>query len=50
MRISPAQMAALFEGLDWRLVRPERAAPAGGGTIAGMCRKLLFLLAGTGAS
>jgi transposase len=25
MRISPAQMAALFEGLDWRLVRPERA-------------------------
>ena len=25
MRISSAQMAALFEGLDWRLVRPERA-------------------------
>jgi transposase len=25
MRISPAQMAALFEGVDWRLVRPERA-------------------------
>ena len=25
MRMSPAQMAALFEGLDWRLVRPERA-------------------------
>ncbi|MBA3580707.1 MAG: IS66 family insertion sequence element accessory protein TnpB [Gemmatimonadaceae bacterium] len=25
MRISPAQLAALFEGLDWRLVRPERA-------------------------
>lgn len=24
MRMSPAQMAALFEGLDWRLVRPER--------------------------
>jgi transposase len=24
MRISPAQMAALFEGLDRRLVRPER--------------------------
>jgi len=23
MRISPAQFAALFEGLDWRLVRPE---------------------------
>jgi transposase len=25
MRMSPAQFAALFEGLDWRLVRPERA-------------------------
>ena len=25
MRISSAQMAALFEGLDWRRVRPERA-------------------------
>lgn len=25
MRISPAQMSALFEGLDWWLVRPERA-------------------------
>ena len=25
MRMSPAQMAALFEGLDWRLVRSERA-------------------------
>lgn len=25
MRMSPAQMAALFEGLDWRLVRPEQA-------------------------
>lgn len=24
MRMSPAQMAALFESLDWRLVRPER--------------------------
>ena len=23
MRISPAMFAALFEGLDWRLVRPE---------------------------
>jgi transposase len=23
MRVSPAQFAALFEGLDWRLVRPE---------------------------
>jgi transposase len=23
--MSPAQLAALFEGLDWRLVRPERA-------------------------
>jgi transposase len=23
MRLSPAQFAALFEGLDWRLVRPE---------------------------
>ena len=25
MRLSAAQFAALFEGLDWRLVRPERA-------------------------
>lgn len=25
MRLSPAQFGALFEGLDWRLVRPERA-------------------------
>ena len=25
MRMSPAKFAALFEGLDWRLVRPERA-------------------------
>jgi len=25
MRLSSAQFAALFEGLDWRLVRPERA-------------------------
>jgi transposase len=25
MRMSPAQLAALFEGLDWRLVRPARA-------------------------
>lgn len=24
MRISPAMFAALFEGLDWRLVRPEK--------------------------
>jgi transposase len=24
MKISPAQFSALFEGLDWRLVRPER--------------------------
>src|SRR3546814_21100739 len=24
MRMSPAQAAAQFEGLDWRLVRPER--------------------------
>jgi transposase len=23
--MSAAQMAGLFEGLDWRLVRPERA-------------------------
>jgi len=23
MRVSPAMFAALFEGLDWRLVRPE---------------------------
>ena len=25
MRMSSAQFAALFEGVDWRLVRPERA-------------------------
>ena len=25
MRMSSAQLAALFEGLDWRLVRPERS-------------------------
>ena len=25
MRLSPAMFAALFEGLDWRLMRPERA-------------------------
>ena len=25
MRMSTAQIAALFEGLDWRLVRPARA-------------------------
>ncbi|GGB13958.1 transposase [Brucella endophytica] len=25
MRLSPAMFAALFEGLDWRLVRSERA-------------------------
>ena len=25
MRMSSAQMSALLEGLDWRLVRPERA-------------------------
>ncbi|WP_306228105.1 IS66 family insertion sequence element accessory protein TnpB [Bosea beijingensis] len=25
MRMSPAMFAALFEGLDWRLMRPERA-------------------------
>jgi transposase len=25
MRMSSAQLAALIEGLDWRLVRPERA-------------------------
>lgn len=25
MKISPAQFAALFEALDWRLVRPERS-------------------------
>ena len=24
MRLSAAQFAALFEGLDWRLVRPEQ--------------------------
>ena len=24
MQLSPAQFAALFEGLDWRLVRPHR--------------------------
>lgn len=26
MRLSPAQLAALFESLDWRRVRPERVA------------------------
>lgn len=25
MRMSSAQFAALFEGVDWRMVRPERA-------------------------
>lgn len=25
MRISPAMFAGLFEGLDWRLVRPQEA-------------------------
>jgi transposase len=25
MRMSPAQFSALFEGVDWRLVRPEGA-------------------------
>ena len=25
IRMSPAQFAALFEGIDWRLVRPEGA-------------------------
>ena len=25
MRMSPAMFSALFEGLDWRLVRPENA-------------------------
>jgi len=24
MRLSAAQFAALFEGLEWRLMRPER--------------------------
>jgi transposase len=24
MKMSPAQFSALFEGVDWRLVRPER--------------------------
>jgi transposase len=24
MKMSPAQLSALFEGLDWRLVRPDR--------------------------
>ncbi|WP_081994683.1 IS66 family insertion sequence element accessory protein TnpB [Paracoccus sp. PAMC 22219] len=28
MRMSSAQLAALFERLDWRLVRPERARRA----------------------
>jgi transposase len=23
MKMSPAQFSALFEGVDWRLVRPE---------------------------
>ena len=25
MKMSPAQFSALFEGLDWRMVRPERS-------------------------
>jgi transposase len=29
MRMSPAQMAALFEGLDWRLERARRPLVAG---------------------
>ena len=40
MRMSSAQLAALFEGLDWRLVRPERgAASAGGRVIVGEVRE-----------
>ncbi len=27
MKMSPAQFSALFEGPDWRLVRPERVRP-----------------------
>ena len=50
MRMSSAQLAALFEGTG---LAPgpagARAAPAGGGVIAGRRRKLLFLLARTGA-
>ena len=29
MKISPAQFSALFEALDWRLVRPERSRLSG---------------------
>ncbi len=29
MQMSPAQFSALFEGLDWRLVRPGAGAAAG---------------------
>src|SRR3546814_17658953 len=37
MRMSPTQSAALFEGLDWRLVRPERGRrPQVGGWV---CRR-----------
>ena len=41
MRISPAMFAALFEGLDWRLVRRERVSarslPDECGTVTQAC-------------
>ena len=47
MRLSAAQFAALFEGLDWRLVRPERARrPTRRMTAKGRLRDR-FGLAGT---
>ena len=43
MRLSSAQLAALFEGLDWRLVRPERARrPPRAGCLAKCARILCF--------
>ena len=35
MRLSPAQFAALFEGLDWRLVRPEQGRQSDSGAGLG---------------
>ena len=43
MRMSSAQLAALFEGLDWRLVRPERARrPLVAGCSVGCTRSACF--------
>ncbi|MGY6410964.1 MAG: IS66 family insertion sequence element accessory protein TnpB [Alkalilacustris sp.] len=41
IRMSSAQLAALFEGLDWRLVRPERARrPVAAGRRCGLLVKM----------